>query len=286
VTQPLGPGWLILMLLAAMAPMLLAVPSAVMHWPTFSADAWAVTTFRYLVEAVMLTVMLVPAPAWARSLPSTTKPLADSEVTLPFAPPNPPNAPRLPVGRGLGLKLDPGRGEKVPRGPPNPPPPPPPKPKPDAAVQLPLTGVLTVTVVAVTDLLADPLLAGVPTTETQLPTVTSLDVTATVSVIGVAAVKVTVTCPLVGFCTSMLAADTAAAVPTTPGKAAWLLAGVGLTLAAAAEGVGVAFPPLAQAVAASATPRQASAGVQRRQVRPAADMCLVVAPIMCGLTSL
>jgi hypothetical protein len=188
VTQPLGPGWLIRMLLAATAPMLLAVPSAVMHWPTFSADGRTVTTFRYLVAAVVTTVVLVAAPAACpRFLPCTTKPLADSEVTLPLAPPPKPKAPREPVGRGLGV--DPGRGEKVPRGPPNPDP----EPNPDPALQLPFTGALTVTVVAVTDLVADPFEVGAPTTETQLPTVTSADVTVTVSVIGVVAVKVTVT---------------------------------------------------------------------------------------------
>jgi len=132
--------------------MLLAGPSAVMHWPTFSADGRALTTLRYLVAAVVVTVMLVPAPA-AGFLPWTTKPPADSDVTLPLAPPNGPllpNEPLLPVGRGLGLKL--ARGEEVPRGPPNPPSP--------AAPQLPLTGVATVTVVAVTDLAADPLAEG------------------------------------------------------------------------------------------------------------------------------
>jgi hypothetical protein len=138
------------MLRAAIAPMLLACPSAVMHSPTFSADERTVTTLRYLVAAVVVTVMLVFARA-AEFLPFTTKPLADSEVTVPLAPPNEPNGPRLPVGRGLGL--NPGRGEKVPRGPA-------PPPKPAVALQLPLTGVLIVTVVAVTDLVTDPLVEG------------------------------------------------------------------------------------------------------------------------------
>jgi len=270
VTQPFGPGWLIRMLRAATAPMLLADPIAVMHWPTFSADGRAVTILRYLVAAVVVTVMLVSVPA-AGFLPCTTKPVADSEVTLPSAPPKPPNAPRLKLGRGLGL--DPGRGEKVPRGKT------PPDPNAAVPLQLPLTGVLMVTVVAVTDLVADPLVEGWPTTATQLPAVTSFDVTATVSVITVAVLKVTVTCPLVGFCTSMLDPDTAAAVPTTPGKAAWVLAGVGLLLAAGVV-VAAVVPPPPQAVAASATPRPARAGVQRRQLRLAADARLVVTPIM------
>ena len=57
--------------------------------------------------------MLVSVPA-AGFLPCTTKPLADTEVTLPLAPPKPPlpNAPLLPLGRGRGLKL--GRGEEPP----------------------------------------------------------------------------------------------------------------------------------------------------------------------------
>jgi hypothetical protein len=143
------------MLLADTVPMLLADPIAMMHWPTFSADGWAVITLRYLVAAVVVTVMVVSAPAAAgfRLLPCTAKPPADNEVTLPLAPPKPPkpNGPRLPLGRGLGV--NPGRGEKVPRGPPNPPNPP-------AGLQLPPVGVLMVTVVAVTDLVADPLAEG------------------------------------------------------------------------------------------------------------------------------
>src|SRR5579872_3401859 len=108
------------MLRAATAPMLFAGPAAVMHSPTFSADGPTVTTLRYLVAVVVVTVMLVPAPA-AGLRPWTTKPLAVSDVTLPFAPPPkpPPNAPLLPLGRGRGLKL--GLGVEVPRGRPNPP---------------------------------------------------------------------------------------------------------------------------------------------------------------------
>jgi hypothetical protein len=79
----------------------------------------------------------------------------------------------------------------------------------------------------------------------------------------------------------MLHPDTAAAVPTTPGKAAWVLVGVGLTLAAAEAG-GMVDPALPQAVAASANPRPASAGVRRRrQLRPAAHPRLVMRPIIC-----
>jgi hypothetical protein len=272
VTQPFGPGWLILMLLAATAPMLFAGPAAVMHWPTFSAAGPTVTTLRYLLAAVVVTVMVVvPAPA-AKLLACTTKPLADSAVTLPLAPPNapPPNAPLLPLGRALGLKL--GRGEAVPRGPPNPPAPP----------QLPLTGLLMVTLAAVTDLVPAPVDAGTPTTVTQLPTVTSFAVAATVSVIAVVAVKVTVTCPVVGFCTSRLDPDTAAAVPTTPGKAAAVLVGAGLLLGTA--GAAVVPAPLAHAVAASTTiPRPARAGAKRRpRLRLAADVRLVVAPVMAN----
>jgi hypothetical protein len=253
------------MLRAAIVPMLLAGPTAVMHWPTFSADGWAVTSLRYLVEAIVVTVTLASEPA-AGFLPCTTKPPADSEVTLPLAPPN---APLLPLGRGLGLKLGP--GEKEPRAPPNP-----------APAQLPLTGALMVTVVAVTDLLAPALAEGWPATVTQLPTETLLDVAATASVIAVALVKVTVTCPVAGFCTSRLDPDTAAAVPTTPGKAAGReLAAAGLLLATWGAAV---VPALPQAVAPSATsPAPARAGVQRRsQFRLAAGARLVVARIMVG----
>jgi hypothetical protein len=290
VTQPVGPGWLILMVRAATAPMLFGVPIAVMHWPTFSADGFAATVFRYLVVAEVVTVTLVVVLA-ARFLPCTTKPLADTEVTLPLAPPKAPlpKAPLLPLGRGRGLKL--GRGEEPPGPPPpNPPNPPPNPPNPPAPVQLPLTGALIVTLVAVTGLaaapaLADPVPEGVPTTVTQLPTVTSFDVTVTVSVMGVVAVKVTVTCPEVGFWTSMLDPDTAAAVPTTPGKAARAPVGAGLLLGAAGEptvAAGVAMaavvPLLPQAVTARATiPSPARAGTQRRL---AAEAGFVAAPIM------
>ena len=283
VTQPFGPGWLILMLRAATAPMLFAVPTAVMHWPTLSADGPAVTVLRYLVAAVVVTVTLVVVPA-AGFLPCTTKPLADTEVTLPLAPPNPPRpkAPPLPLGRGLGLKL--GRGEEPPCPRPNPPNPPPPNPP--APVQLPLTGVLMVTLVAVTGVVAAPVAEGWPITVTQLPTVTSFEVTVTESVNGVVPVKVTVTCPEVGFWTSMLDPDTAAAVPTTPGKAARVPVGAGLLLGAAElamAAAGVALvPPLLQPATASITiPAPVRAGAQRRrELRPTADARLIGAPIM------
>ena len=151
-------------------------------------------------------------------------------------------------------------------------------------MQLPLTGALMVTVVAVTGLAADPVVDGLPITVTQLPTVTSFAVTDTVSVIGVLVVNVTVTCPEVGFWTSMLDPDTAAAVPVTPGKAAALLDGLGVLAAAAgaADGVVLVVPELPHAVAARTTiPTPARAGVQRRcQLRAAVDAPLVVAPIM------
>jgi hypothetical protein len=196
-----------------------------------------------------------------------------------------PKAPRLPVGRGRALKL--GRGEAVP--PPNPPPPnpPPPNPPPNppAPVHFPLTGALMVTVVAVTEWVADPAAEGVPTTLTQLPAVTSFDVTVTVSLIGVLAVKVTVTCPEVGFWTSRLDPDTAAAVPTTPGKAAALAvgAGVGLLLAAAegSDGVVVLAAPPHAVTARITIPTPARAGVQRRcQLRVTVDAPLVAVSII------
>jgi hypothetical protein len=272
------------MVRAATAPMLFVDPTAVMHRPTFSADGVAVTTFVYVVDAVVVTVTLVSVPA-ARFLPCTTKPLADSDVTLPLAPPNPPpNAPLLPLGRGLGLKL----GLGVPPGLPNPPPPNPP-PNPAAPVHVPLVGVLMVTVVAVTDVAGVPLAVpagGWPNTLTQLPTATSFAVVDTVSVIGVLLVKVTVTCPLVGFCTSMLDPDTAAAVPVTPGKAAAALVGAGLApLLLAAAGVLVAALPQ-PAVTSATAPRPTRAGIQpRRQFPLVADARLVVAPIMVGSQS-
>jgi hypothetical protein len=138
-----------------------------------------------------------------------------------------------------------------------------------------------VTVVAVTDRVADPLVEGLPITATQLPTVTSCEVTATVSVITVAVVKVTVTSPLVGFCTCMLDPETAAAVPTTPGNAAAWALGVEVGLWFAVGGVLAMVPALPQAVTASAAPRPTNAAGQlRRQLCRAADARRVVAPIM------
>ena len=115
-----------------MAPMLFAAPTAVTHSPTFRADGPAVTVVRYLVVAVVVTVVLVAAPA-ARLLPWTTKPVADTEVTLPLAPPKAPrpNPPLPPLGLGPALKL--GRGEEPW---PKPPPPNPPPPNAPAAMQL------------------------------------------------------------------------------------------------------------------------------------------------------
>ncbi len=230
---------------------------------------------------MMSVSVAVPEPAVRRTA-STTKPVAETEVTLPLAPPKVPlpNAPRLPVGRGRALKL--GRGV-APVPPPRPNPPNPPPPNPPAPVQLPLTGALMVTVVAVTGEAADPVADGVPTTVTQLPTVTSFAVTDTVSVIGVLAVKVTVTCPEVGFWTSRLDPETAAAVPTTPGKAAWPADGDGLLpgaaeLAMVAAGVAELPAPPPHAVTPRTTiPSPARAGAQRR---PAADARFVAAAIM------
>src|SRR5208282_6151812 len=107
--------------------------------------------------AMVITVMLVSEPA-VRFRSCTTKPLADTEITLPLAPPKAPlpKAPRLPLGRGRALKL--GRGVEPP--PPRPNPPNPPNPPAPAPVQLPLTGALMVTLVAVTDLVAAPVAGG------------------------------------------------------------------------------------------------------------------------------
>jgi hypothetical protein len=176
VTQPFGPGELIRMVRAATAPMLFGCPIAMMHWPTLNADGRAEATLRYWVVAVVVTVIVTSARAPGLPLaaglalaprfapapgarPCTTNPLADSDVTLPLAPPNPPrpNAPPVPLGRGRGLKL--GRGDPLPPDPPPNPPNPPPNP---AAVQLPLTGELIVTLVAVTDLVPAPLPDALP----------------------------------------------------------------------------------------------------------------------------
>ena len=75
-----------------------------------------------------------------------------------------------------------------------------------------------VTVVAVTGPVADPAADGLPTTVTQLPTVTSFAVAVIVSVIGVLAVKVTVTCPEVGFWTSRLDPGDRGGRADDPGK--------------------------------------------------------------------
>jgi hypothetical protein len=124
---------------------------------------------------------------------------------------------------------------------------------------------------------------------TQLPTVSFFDVTVTVSVIAVVALKVTVTCPEVGFCTSRLDPDTAAAVPTVPGKAAWVPVGAGLlpgaaelaTVAAGVAGVAVVPAPPQAATASTTIPTPARAGaLRRRGLRPASNERLVAALVM------
>jgi len=79
VRQPLGPGVLIVMDFAVMAPVLSAGPMALAHWPTTAAALVAGTVWVTVAEAGRVTVMVLglagvaepPAPAPLRRMPLT-----------------------------------------------------------------------------------------------------------------------------------------------------------------------------------------------------------------------
>jgi hypothetical protein len=194
VLQPLAPGVLMAMVLAVMAPVLLAVPTLRTHLPTARFDELADCSIVTVVDAVVVTVTelvalvrgLVSCTAMVDPLTDVTVPKAKLNppakrprkpppLPLPEPPPNPPDDP---------LPPDPDAPEPPPKPPGRPPPKPPapaPPPKPVPPVHLPDTGWLTRTEVAVTDVgrmldvddvEPDELLGRAPVAVTHEPTVT------------------------------------------------------------------------------------------------------------------
>jgi hypothetical protein len=99
----------------------------------------------------------------------------------------------------------------------------PPKPPPNPPVQLPLTGWLTVTAVAVNEVaVAEP---EVVVAVTQSPALTALAARVTCWVNFVVAVQVTATWPVCAFCTCRVEPETAAISPDAAGPRAAARAG-------------------------------------------------------------
>src|ERR1019366_7586416 len=145
----LGPGVLIVMDFALMAPTLLAVPMAIAHFPTTAAALVAATVWVMMAEAGRVTVMVVgaagvvePAALWPlRSTPLTKIVEPAVELTVPVALAKARRAPEPAEGAPDGPP-------PVRRGNDPPPPPAPPPNAPDAA-QGPLTFATMRTEVAV-----------------------------------------------------------------------------------------------------------------------------------------
>lgn len=125
---------------AATAPVSSALPMAVTHTPTFTADA--VTDFCAVKVVALVTVTVtgvvvavVPEPLAAldgRASGITTNPVDDTALTVPFAPrlkARSPPRPNPPVGAPEGLPVAPALPDPPPR-PAKPPPGPPAKPPP------------------------------------------------------------------------------------------------------------------------------------------------------------
>jgi hypothetical protein len=229
---------------AVIAPVSSAGPSAVAHCPATTAAAVAGTVWVNVVFEVKVTfdvrvvvlslvelelelfVDLLDDLGRTGTVPTTTRVDPEIEVTLPkaskkvgFLAAAPPDAPL--ANDPLVNEPPGGRNPPVP-APPAPVPVAPPMPNPPPAVHDPVElGWVTDTLVAVKSVdfaldLDDELLVAV----TQSPTATLDEARATVWVKRVDDVQVTVTWPLVGFCTSIeVPASTAAMVPVAVEKA-------------------------------------------------------------------
>ena len=110
-------------------------------------------------------------------------------------------------------------------------------------------GVLRVMLRAAMVVLDD--LDGVPVTVTQSPAAKVLTVSVTVLENCVVDVQLTVVCPVLGFCTSMLEPESAATLPLAPWK----------------EVEGVDAAPAAEATAVAATSAVAPVAMNRAQRR-------------------
>lgn len=120
MVQPLGPGLLIAIVRAVIAPVSSAGPIAATHSPTASALDVALAVLVYVVDELIVTVVSADWPARGFVL-CTVNPVALTAVTEPKErPPGAPGAPGAPLGRGRLL----GRGALLGRPAPLPPPPP------------------------------------------------------------------------------------------------------------------------------------------------------------------
>jgi hypothetical protein len=175
--QPEAPGVEMVIEVAAMAPVLSAVPLARAHLPTARSVGVAVPVVEKVVVEVKVTVTLdVALVEGLSSLTVTVEPLTavtdpDAAANDPLPNLEPPNPP-APAGRepepGVKVCVPPPGGVPPPGRPPNPP------------VHDPETGWETDTVVAVTgppnrlDVGVDPVV-GLPKAEMHEPTVTAAD---------------------------------------------------------------------------------------------------------------
>jgi hypothetical protein len=210
--HPFGPAVLSAMRVAVTAPELDVVPLADTHSPTFRAAEVTLAVRVTVVVEVVVTVSVLACwlpRAIVRIV--TVEPL--TAVTVPVA--KSPMRTRLPAVPPLGAPE--GRTEPLARPPPKPPKPPPPPPGP--AVQVPLADGLTVSVVAVNDVLGAlglaeaEVVAVAPTAVTQSPILIALSTAFCDWVKRVLALKMTLTWPVAGSCTSMVSPVMAAARP-------------------------------------------------------------------------
>lgn len=252
--------------LAVTAPVESAGPRAVTHSPTLRVEALAdcswvtvvldeVVTVMSLVLGVVVVVVDEDLPFAGRrnpfrSIPFTTKPEVDTDVTLPNVVANWGIDPLGTFPRGPPPGKEPEPGVRPAKRKPPPAPNPPAAPPAPGPVQVPLEpGKAMLIDRAVMGLVEDPDVAGVPETLTQSPTATLLSALVTVWVNVVEPVQSTVVWLLV-LCTSMDGGVNDATWPTAPGAGAVV---VGLVPEAAADGV----PDDPQAEAAIASPARA-----------------------------
>jgi hypothetical protein len=232
--------------LAVTAPVLAAGPKALTQSPTASAEevvvwvsdkvveeevvilSFSVLTagffFDFFEEDVGLKVWLNTVPDSATVLPETETTFPDANVKLPPAKPRPPPAaapPRVPLPGKLplgGVPLaPPDRPAPVRPAPPapnlpaNPPPAAPPKPEAHVPDEVALLIVMDRAATVVLDFFD-----GVPVTVRQSPTATALSVCVAVSEKVVELVQLTVVCPSLALCTSIVVPLMEATLPLAP----------------------------------------------------------------------
>lgn len=245
--------------LAAIAPVLSAVPVAWTQTPTFSADDEAGTVSEYVVLGVTST-MSVTADPDCRATARTAIASPATDVTWPLTTaPNPPR-PRPAPGLKDGAPL--GRTDGRPEGR---------TPLPKPREHEPFTGWLIDTLAAV--IVCGPVgrtlgwvldwvvpVAGIAVTHTPTDTADAGTLATWVKV--VLDEYVTVVWPLVGFCTSTLPGESAATSPKAPGNCRLPVAGAEVVGVAATLAAPVPLDPQADS-----TPAEASAAATSRAGR-------------------